>query len=144
MHMCKCVCKGNPDSNRIRPRQRNSQLVASRKYLPEVSSFDVLHDRVGALLFVSGSFQYLGHPRMLELRLDARLIQKAGSKALVALVLSPDFLHHACAFGAFDTTRRRQVDFTHPTASYPTKERQPAESTRQSLAQVVRGNLFFF
>jgi hypothetical protein len=113
-------------------------LTGAPANLAQVPTFDELDDDVRLARGIVGGFQDLGDAWVLELRLDASLIQKACQERAVLFVFVSDRLHDAGTFGAFDTARGSQVDLTHATARDSLEQRVTLEATRQGSLDTGR------
>ena len=75
-----------------------------------------------------------GPSGMLELRLNAGLVQEARQERAVLLVLAADGFDHAGPFGALDTASGGQVNLAHATARDSLEKRVALEAARQRIA----------
>src|SRR5690606_9661650 len=105
------------DGHPVGPRHGCLQLSGTLPNFAQVAALDVLEHDVRLSRLVRRRFQYLGHARVLELRLNAGFIKKSREKGAVSGMLSPHELHDAGAFRALDATRAPEVDLSHTAAS---------------------------
>ncbi len=82
-----------PDSSRASP------------HLAKTTPFDILDNDVGLSPRIDSSLQNLRNTWMVELRLNARFIEKARQERAVRSVVTSDDLHDAGSLGPLDGTR---------------------------------------
>ena len=94
---------------------------------------DVLDDGVGLAVLVGRRLEHLRDAGVMELRLDARLVEEAREERPVVDVVAPHRLDDARALGALDAGRRGEVDVAHPAARHELEEeRRPSIRGRAS------------
>ncbi len=94
-------------------------------------ALDVLDHGVGlARAVVDGRVEHLRHPRVLELRLHARLVQEAGDEAGIPGVLAADDLDHHRPLGPLDAGGGGEEDLPHAAAGDALHEQVPAQGAR--------------
>jgi hypothetical protein len=69
---------------------------------------------------------------MMELGLDARLVEKAREKGAVVVVIATHRFDDDGALGALDADHRREEDLTHSTASDALQQAEALELTWQA------------
>jgi hypothetical protein len=126
------------ERQRLGPADANAELPSSRSQVAEVPALDVLDHDVGLAADVGGRLENLRDARVGELRLNSRLVQKAGQKRAVLDVIGTDDLDDQRPFSALDAASGRQVDFPHAAASDAIEEREAFERTRQRVRRRLR------
>src|SRR5689334_19065994 len=89
------------DGHGIRPADTRPHLHGAVPDVRERAPFDILHDRVWFAVVVGRSFENLRYARMVELRLDTRLVEKSRQKRSVVNVVTTHGLDDDRTFGAF-------------------------------------------
>jgi hypothetical protein len=105
-----------------------------------VPPFDILDYRIRALLLIGGRLQDLSDTWMLQLGLNAGLVQETCPEALVLVVLASDFLDNNGTFGAFDASGRGEVHLTHASPSDTAQQRKTTKTPRQYILRIRRNN----
>ncbi len=116
VHVSQGVDHHDADRDRLGPTHTHAELAGARAHVTEVPSFDELDHHVRLAGRVVGRLHDLGDARVLELGLDASLVQEAGQEGAVLLVLASNRLHDAGAFSAFEAAGRGQVNLAHAAA----------------------------
>ncbi len=121
------------DRDGVTPLDARAKVHRLRAHFAQASPLDVFDDDVGLPARVGRCLDDLRDAMMLELRLDARLVEKARDEGLVRCVVAPDDLDHAWPLGTLDAGRRRQVNFPHAPAGKPSEQPQPPEGPGNTL-----------
>ena len=119
----------------VGPRDGDAELLRAQPHLAQVATFDMLEHAKGFARRVERRLQNAHDSRMLELRLDARLVEEARQKRTVLDVLAANHLEHTRPLGAVDgPRRRREEDLTHAAAG---------DALEQQVTVEVPGQDFF-
>ena len=92
---------------------RTPSWPAREPHVAQVPALDELDHHVRLAGRVVRRLEHLRDARMLQLRLDASLVQEARQERAVLFVLASDGLHDAGPFSPFDAACRGQVDLAH-------------------------------
>ena len=122
------------DRDRLGPADARADLHSAMTRVRERAALDVLDDGVRLAVFVRRCLQDLRDPGVIELRLDASLVEETRQERAVVDVIATHGLHDDRALGALDPGRRREVDVAHPATSEELEEEEPAEDAGQRNA----------
>ena len=133
VHVSQRVRHDDADRDGLGPAHAHTELTRAPTNLTQVPSLDELDHDIRLTGAVIGSLEDLSDTRMLELRLDAGLVQKARQKGTVLFVFATDGFHDTRPFGAFDPAGGSPIDLAHAAAGDPLEQRVTFKATRQGI-----------
>ena len=103
---------------------RTPSCAARPRTSRQVPALDVLDDDVRLAARVGRGLEDLRDARVMELRLDARLVEEAREEGAVRVVVAPDDLDDHRPFGALDAAGRGEEHLAHAAAGDALEQRK--------------------
>jgi hypothetical protein len=130
VHVRERFSERHAERNGFGPADAYAELAGSSSYLAKVFAFDVFDDHVRFAVRIRRSLENLRNARVMQLGLDAGLVEKPRQKRFVSGVLAPNDFDDTWAFGSVDAPSGREENLAHAAASHLLEQREALEWAR--------------